>query len=76
MASGSVAGAEITTFFAPPARCLAAFSRSVKRPVDSSTTSTPSSPHGSTAGSVSASTFSSRPSISIASSPCWLTEPG
>ena len=40
----------MTTFLAPPARCLAALSRSVKKPVDSITTSTPSSPHGSAAG--------------------------
>ena len=39
------------TFFAPPPRCLAASSRLVKKPVDSSTTSAPRSPHGSAAGS-------------------------
>ena len=32
------------TFFAPPARWRAALSRSVKKPVDSTTTSTPRSP--------------------------------
>src|ERR671914_110188 len=32
--SGSVAGAEMTTFFAPASRCCEAPSRSVKRPVD------------------------------------------
>ncbi len=42
--SGSVAGAEITTFFAPASRCFCAPSRFVKKPVDSSTTSTPRSP--------------------------------
>ncbi len=59
-----------------PARCLAALARSVKRPVDSITTSTPSSPHGSAPGSRSASTFSSTPSTSIASSPLAWTVPG
>jgi hypothetical protein len=62
VASGPVAGAEMMTFFAPPARCLAASSRFVKKPVDSITTSTPRSPHGSAPGSRSASTFSSLPS--------------
>ena len=49
--SGSVAGAEMTTFFAPASRCFWAPSRSVKIPVDSSTTSTPRSPQPSAAGS-------------------------
>ena len=49
--SGSVAGAEMTTFFAPASRCFCAPSRSVKKPVDSSTTSTPRSPQGSAPGS-------------------------
>src|SRR4051794_37621435 len=52
--SGSVAGAEITTFFAPASRCLAASSRLVKKPVDSSTTSAPRSRHGRAARSRSA----------------------
>src|SRR5438874_1148288 len=39
--SGLLAGAVITTFFAPAATCLAASSRLVNRPVDSKTTSTP-----------------------------------
>ena len=50
MTSGSVAGAEMITFFAPASRCLAASSRFVNRPVDSITTSTPRSPQGSAAG--------------------------
>src|SRR5215213_7861435 len=50
------------TFFAPAARCFAASSRFVKRPVDSITTSAPASPHGSAPGSRSANTFSSSPS--------------
>jgi hypothetical protein len=52
MLSASPEGAEMTTFFAPPVRCAAAFSRAVKRPVDSITTCTPRSPHGVSAGSV------------------------
>ena len=40
----------MTTFFAPPCRCAEAFSLLVNRPVHSSTTSTPSSPQGSSAG--------------------------
>src|SRR3954453_8872903 len=67
--SSPLAGAEMTTFLAPPAMCLAAFSRSVKKPVDSMTTSTPRSPHGNAAGSRSASTFSGLPSTSMASAP-------
>ena len=57
--SGPVAGAEMITFLAPASRCLAALSRSVNRPVDSITTSTPRSPQGSFAGSRSANTFNS-----------------
>ena len=47
-------GAEMMTFFAPAARWPLAFSRSVKRPVDSITYSTPSSFHGSWLGSLAA----------------------
>ena len=50
--SSSLAGAEMMTFFAPASRCLAASSRLVKKPVDSSTTSTPRSPQPSAAGSL------------------------
>ena len=63
--SGSVAGAEMMTFFAPASRCFCAPSRLVKKPVDSITTSTPRSPHGSAAGSRSASPFSSWPAALI-----------
>ena len=49
--SGSVAGAEMTTFSAPASRCSWACSRFVKRPVDSTTTWTPRSFQGSAAGS-------------------------
>src|SRR3954447_17019205 len=73
--SGSVAGAEITTFLAPASRCLAASSRFVKKPVDSSTTSTPRSLHGSWAGSRSARTLISLPST-IRPSPRTSTSPG
>ena len=45
--SAPSAGALITTFLAPALRCIAALSRAVKRPVDSTTTCTPSLPHGS-----------------------------
>ncbi len=45
------------TFFAPAARCLAASSRFVNRPVPSKTTSTPSAFHGSSAGSLTDSTL-------------------
>ena len=51
MPSGSSAGAEITTFFAPPARCLAASARLRNAPEHSKTTSAPEAPHGSAAGS-------------------------
>src|SRR3954469_3535995 len=65
--SGFLAGAVMTTFFAPAAICLAAESRSVKRPVDSKTTSTPRSFHGSCAGSRIDSTLNSSPSTAMLS---------
>jgi hypothetical protein len=49
--SGSVAGAEMTTFFAPAWRCFSASGRFVNSPVDSIATSTPRSAHGRSAGS-------------------------
>src|SRR4051794_29424071 len=59
------------TFLAPASRCAAALSRSVKRPVDSITTSAPTSPHGRLPGSRSEKTRSSLPSttrpVSVAS---------
>src|SRR4051794_13297145 len=59
------------TLRAPASRCLAALSRSVKRPVDSITTSAPTSLHGRSAGSRSENTRSSLPStttpVSVAS---------
>src|SRR3954468_964343 len=72
--SGSVAGAEMTTFFAPASRCLAASSRFVKKPVDSSTTSTPRSLHGNCAGSRFSNTLISLPST-IRPSPRTSTSP-
>src|SRR3954453_8263540 len=56
--SSPVAGAEMITFLAPPAStCLRASSALVKKPVDSTTTSTPRPPHGRLAGSRSESTL-------------------
>src|SRR5262245_25763292 len=63
--SGSLAGAEMITFFAPASRCFCTLGRSVKNPVDSSTTSTPRSPQGSCAGSRSARPSSSLPAALI-----------
>ena len=73
--SSPLAGAEITTFLAPPARWPLAFSASVNRPVDSMTMSAPTDDHGSLAGSRSANTLMSLPSISR-SLPTALTVPG
>ena len=73
--SSPFAGALMTTLRAPAARCALALSASVKMPVDSSTISTPRSPHGSVAGSFSLSTLISRPSMIRASS-VWSTVPG
>src|SRR4051812_10934049 len=59
------------TFEAPASRCFEALSRSVKRPVDSITTSAPTSPQGRAPGSRSEKTRSSLPSttrpVSVAS---------
>ena len=65
--SGFLAGAVITTFFAPAVMCFAALSRSVKMPVDSNTTSTPSAFHGSCAGSFIDRTWNSSPPTVIRS---------
>src|SRR3989344_101184 len=54
-----VAGAVITTLFAPTSRCALAFSAVVKNPEDSTTTPIPSSFHGNFAGSFSANTLMS-----------------
>ena len=63
------------TFFAPASRCFCAPSRRVKNPVDSSTTSTPRSPHGSAAGSRSESIFICSPPALMTPSPSE-TSPG
>ncbi len=73
--SGSVAGAEMTTFWAPASRCLAASARLVKKPVDSMTTSAPRSPHGRAAGSRSERTRRTSPSTTR-SLPSTSTVPG
>src|SRR5579872_3949373 len=57
VASASFEGAEMMTRLAPASTCDMAASLVVKRPVDSTTTSTPSSPHGSAFGSRSVRTF-------------------
>jgi hypothetical protein len=44
--SSFLAGAEMMTFLAPPSMCALALVASVKKPVDSTTTSAPTSPHG------------------------------
>ena len=63
----SFEGAEITTFFAPPSRCCAAFSRSVNTPVDSTMYSAPAAPHWIFFGSISFDTTMRRPFTTIAS---------
>merc|ERR1719199_2109571 len=49
--SASLAGAEMTTFLAPPSMCFMQPSVEVKAPVDSQTYSTPVSFHGISVGS-------------------------
>ncbi len=56
------------TFLAPASRWALALLASVKKPVDSTTTSTPSSPQGRLPGSRSCSTFSGLPSTIMPSS--------
>src|SRR6266516_3722827 len=73
--SSPLAGAEITTFFAPAVRCLLALSLSVKRPVLSSTSSTPRSFQGSFSGSLMADTLIDLP-LTISASPLASTVPG
>ena len=58
------------TFLAPPARCFAASAFLVKMPVDSMTMSTPSSPHGMSAGLRSERTLMVWPSTVIVSAVC------
>jgi hypothetical protein len=66
--SGSFAGAETITFLAPASRCFSASARARKRPVDSITTSTSRSAHGSRAGSGSPGVTIVRPSTTSAPS--------
>jgi hypothetical protein len=73
--SAPAAGALMMTFFAPASRWACDLPGSRNFPVDSSTMSTPRSPHGNEAGSDSLNTLISRPSTSNASS-VWLTVPG
>src|SRR5215831_850158 len=65
--SWPLAGAVMMTFLAPAAMCLAAPSRFVNRPVDSNTTSTPRSFHGSCDGSRKDRTLNSSPSTEMIS---------
>src|SRR5947199_1817521 len=71
--SGSFAASGMTTFLAPAWRCLEAVAVSRKMPVDSTTTSTPSSLHGSAAGSFWAQTRTSRPLTKMASPLAWTS---
>ncbi|MDT4881239.1 hypothetical protein FQZ97_1170770 [compost metagenome] len=68
-------GAEMMTFLAPPFRWAEAFSLVVKKPVHSSTTSTPRSPHGISAGLRWANTRITSP-LTIMLSPSTVTVPG
>ena len=61
VASAFDAGADTITSGAPPSRWALAASRLLKKPVDSTTTSTPRSPHGRSAGLRSLSTLSVSP---------------
>src|SRR6266511_2935453 len=72
--SSPLAGAEMITLRAPALRCRAALSRSVKRPVDSITMSTPRSPQLSCDGSRSAEARIGLPSTLIEDS-SKLTSP-
>ena len=73
--SSPLAGAEITTFLAPAARCFSAAARSVKRPVLSSTSSTPKSFQGRFSGSLMAVTVRGLP-FTTSPSPLTSTVPG
>ncbi len=64
--SGSLAGADMITLRAPAVRCLAAFSRSLNKPVHSAATSTPSSFHFNCSGSFMEVNVMDRPSTSMA----------
>ena len=68
VASSFFAGAEMMTFLAPASRWAFAALASVKRPVDSMTTSTPSLPQGSLVGSRSSRALMTLPPTVIESS--------
>ena len=75
--SGSVAGAEMITFLAPASRWPLALAALVNKPVDSTTTSTPRSPHGKAAGpSLTASALIFAGPTTMVSSPSRLTSWG
>jgi hypothetical protein len=65
--SSFLAGAEMMTFWAPASMCALALVASVKKPVDSMTTSAPSSFHGSEPGSRSSRARIFRPPTMM----CW-----
>ena len=73
--SSPLAGALMTTFFAPPVRWPRAFSAAVKRPVDSTTSSTPAVFHGMAAGSRSENTLIAQ-SLTRSSASRASTRPG
>mmetsp|Transcript_11105 Transcript_11105/g.23536 ORF Transcript_11105/g.23536 Transcript_11105/m.23536 type:complete len:244 (-) Transcript_11105:238-969(-) len=71
----SAEGAEMTTFLAPPFKCMEAFSVVVKIPVDSQTMSAPASPQGISVGSRHAKNLIRVPSTTR-QSPSTSTVPG
>src|SRR3954447_119745 len=73
--SSFFAGAEMSTFLAPPSTCARALAASVKRPVDSMTTSAPRSPHGSAEGSRSSNALMLLPAT-VMSFSVYDTSPG
>src|SRR5439155_2595880 len=73
--SSPLAGALMTTFFAPPVRWPRAFSAAVKRPVDSTTRSAPAVFHGMAAGSRSENTLIAQ-SLTRSSASRASTRPG
>ena len=75
MTSSFLAGAEISTFLTEPPRCALAFSASVKKPVDSMTTSMSWAAQSMPAGSFSEKTLMSSPST-FSPSPVASTVPG
>ena len=70
--SSFFAGAEIITFFTVPRMCFLASFASVKCPVDSTTTCTPTDSHGSAPGSRSLNTLMVLPSIVMPSAPAEI----